>query len=84
MSSRPRRNHTSPFKAKVAIAAIKSDTRWRSWPSSFDVHPNQSGPPPRETTRWTGRMLAKAVGISLRRCNASLEAQARTAPYQDI
>ncbi len=32
-----------------------------------------SGPPPGETTHWTGRMLAKAVGISLRSVQRILE-----------
>jgi len=32
------------------------------------------GPPPGETTQWTGRMLAKAVGISLRSVQRILEA----------
>jgi hypothetical protein len=27
-------------------------------------------PPPGETTHWTGRMLAKAAGVSCVRCNA--------------
>src|ERR1043166_9643084 len=33
-----------------------------------------TGPPPGETTHWTGRMLAKAVGISLRSVQRILEA----------
>ena len=33
-----------------------------------------TGPPPGETTHWTGRMLAKAVGISLRSVQRVLEA----------
>src|SRR3974390_3761767 len=32
-----------------------------------------SGPPPGESTHWTGRMLAKAVGISLRSVQRILE-----------
>ena len=32
------------------------------------------GPPPGETTRWTGRMLAKAAGVSLRSVQRILEA----------
>jgi hypothetical protein len=31
-------------------------------------------PPPGETTHWTGRMLAKAVGVSLRSVHRILEA----------
>jgi len=37
-----------------------------------------SGPPPGETTQWTGRMLAKAVGISLRSVQRILEAHQLT------
>jgi transposase len=33
-----------------------------------------TGPPPGETTQWTGRMLAKTVGISLRSVQRILEA----------
>ena len=29
------------------------------------------GPPPGEETHWTGRMLAKAAGVSCDRCNVS-------------
>src|ERR1700757_5190333 len=32
------------------------------------------GPPPGETTQWTGRMLARAVGVSLRSVQRILEA----------
>ena len=37
-----------------------------------------SGPAPGETTHWTGRMLAKAVGISLRSVQRILEAHQLT------
>ena len=37
-----------------------------------------TGPPPGETTHWTGRMLAKAVGISLRSVQRILEAHQLT------
>jgi transposase len=36
------------------------------------------GPPPGETTQWTGRMLAKAVGVSLRSVQRILEAHQLT------
>ena len=32
------------------------------------------GPPPGETTHWTGRILAKAAGVSLRSVQRILEA----------
>jgi hypothetical protein len=37
-------------------------------------------PPPRETTHWTGRMLAKAAGVSLRSVQRNLEAH-QLAPH---
>jgi len=40
-----------------------------------------TGAPPRETTHWTGRMLATAVGISLRSVQRILEAH-RLAPHR--
>jgi transposase-like protein len=41
MSRRPRRNHAPSFKAKVALAAIKSDRTLAELAEQFDVHPNQ-------------------------------------------
>jgi transposase-like protein len=41
MSRRPRRNHTSAFKAKVALAAVKGDRTLAQLAEQFDVHPNQ-------------------------------------------
>src|ERR1700678_4262572 len=39
------------------------------------------GPPPGETTHWTGRMLAKAAGVSLRSAQRILEAH-QLAPHR--
>src|SRR5271169_4341784 len=39
------------------------------------------GPPPGEATHWTGRMLAKAAGVSLRSVQRILEAQ-QLAPHR--
>ena len=39
------------------------------------------GPPPREATHWTGRELAKAVGVSLRSVQRILEAH-QLAPHR--
>src|SRR5580765_7781120 len=39
------------------------------------------GPPPGETTHWTGRMLAKAAGVSLRSVQRILEAH-QLAPHR--
>src|SRR5436190_10101114 len=41
MSRRPRRNHSSAFKAKVALAAIKGERTIAQLADQFDVHPNQ-------------------------------------------
>ena len=41
MARRPRRNHSSAFKAKVALAALKGDKTMSELATQFDVHPNQ-------------------------------------------
>jgi transposase len=41
MKKRPRRNHTSAFKAKVALAAIKGDRTVAQLADQFDVHASQ-------------------------------------------
>ena len=41
MTRRPRRNHTSAFKAKVALAAIKGEKTLAELAQQFDVHANQ-------------------------------------------
>ena len=38
---RKRRNHSSNFKAKVAVAALKGDKTLAELAEQFDVHPNQ-------------------------------------------
>ena len=38
---RKRRNHSSAFKAKVAVAALKNDKTMAELAEQFDVHPNQ-------------------------------------------
>jgi transposase len=38
---RPRRNHSSQFKAKVALAALRGDKTLGELAEQFDVHPNQ-------------------------------------------
>ncbi|MBS1229123.1 MAG: Transposase [Proteobacteria bacterium] len=39
--TRPRRNHTAAFKAKVAIAALKGDGTVAALTERFDVHPTR-------------------------------------------
>ena len=41
MTRRTRRTHSPSFKAKVALAAIKSDRTVAQLAEQFDVHPNQ-------------------------------------------
>ena len=38
---RPRRNHCTQFKAKVALAALRSDKTLAELAEQFDVHANQ-------------------------------------------
>jgi transposase len=41
IANRPRRNHLSAFKAKVALVAIKGDKTIVELTEQFDVHANQ-------------------------------------------
>ena len=38
---RKRRNHSTAFKAKVAVAALKGDRPQAELAEDFDIHPNQ-------------------------------------------
>lgn len=53
MAKRPRRNHSSIFKAKVALAAIKGDKTLIELSEHFDVHTNQ-------ITQWKIQLLERA------------------------
>ena len=53
---RPRRNHSSAFKAKVALAAIKGDQTLATLAERFDVHPNQ-------ITQWKTELLERAAEV---------------------
>jgi transposase len=56
MSRRPRRNHTPAFKARVALAAIKSDRTLLEFSEQFDVHPNQ-------ITSWKAQLEGGAADV---------------------
>lgn len=50
---RKRRNHSSSFKAKVAVAALKGDKTLAELAEQFDVHPNQ-------ITEWKRQLVSSA------------------------
>ena len=56
MTRRARRNHSSAFKAKVAIAAIKGDRTIAQIAEQFDVHPNQ-------VTAWKQQLEGGAADV---------------------
>ena len=56
MSRRPRRNYTSVFKAKVALAVIKGDRTLAQLAEQFDVHPNQ-------ITSWKAQLEGGAADV---------------------
>jgi transposase len=53
---RKRRNHSTDFKAKVAVAALKGDRTLAELAEDFDVHPNQ-------ITDWRKQLLENADQI---------------------
>lgn len=53
---RPRRNHSSTFKAKVALAALKGDQTLAQLAERFGVHPQQ-------ITQWKAQLLERAAGV---------------------
>lgn len=56
MAKRPRRNHGSTFKAKVALEAIKEDKTLVELSERFQVHPNQ-------IAEWKKHLLEKASEV---------------------
>ena len=56
MAKRPRRNHSAPFKAKVALAALKGDQTLVELSERVQVHPNQ-------ITEWKKQLLERAEEV---------------------
>lgn len=53
---RPRRNHSTGFKAKVALAAIRGDKTLNELAEMFEVHPNQ-------IVQWKQQLLSHAEEV---------------------
>ncbi len=56
MAKRPRRNHGTAFKAKVALEAIKGDETTVQLAERFQVHPNQ-------ITEWKKQLMGRAEEV---------------------
>ncbi len=53
---RTRRNHGAPFKAQVALAAVKGDKTLAELAEHFRIHPTQ-------ITEWKQQLLARAADV---------------------
>jgi transposase len=56
MARRPRRNHTSAFKSKVALAAIRGEQTLGDLAQQYDVHPNQ-------IKQWRDQLMEGAISV---------------------
>lgn len=56
MTRRKRRNHTSKFKAQVALAALRGEKTLAELSKQFEVHPNQ-------ITDWKTQLLQRASEV---------------------
>ncbi len=65
---RKRRNHSSVFKAKVALAAIRGDKTLSELAEQFEVHPNQ-------IQDWRRKLLDNAAELFERNARPSEESE---------
>ncbi len=65
---RKRRNHSSSFKAKVALAAIRGDKTLAELSEQFDVHQNQ-------IQDWRRKLLDQADRVFDRGGNSAVESE---------
>ncbi len=56
MTRRKRRNHTSPFKAKVALEALKGEYTLSELAERYDLHSNQ-------IQHWKNLLTDRAVDV---------------------
>jgi transposase len=56
MTRRPRRNHTSAFKSKVALAAVRGEQTLSELGQQYDVHANQ-------IKQWRDQLLEGASDV---------------------
>ena len=56
MTKRTRRNHSSSFKAKVAVAALRDDKRVTELAEQYQVHATQ-------VTEWKRQLLERAADV---------------------
>lgn len=56
MARRPRCNHTSAFKSKVALAAIRGEQTLGDLAQQYDVHPNQ-------IKQWRDQLMEGAISV---------------------
>ena len=74
MTRRKRRHHSSAFKAKVALAAVKAEKTLAELAGQFDVHPNQ-------IQDWNRRLVEGAEDVfGGTQCKRSL-ASYESGPY---